>query len=129
MKIRQLFAKLFLSGDLPLAFRLQERKFLRPRRRIMFIVSLNYTAPLDRIDSLLDEHVVFLKAKYAEGILIASGRKIPRTGGVLLARACDQKTLEKHLAEDPFHREGVATYDITEFTPSMTAPGFEAMRD
>jgi uncharacterized protein YciI len=47
----------------------------------MYIVSLNYTVPLEKIDSLLEEHVQFLHAKYEAGIFIASGRKVPRTGG------------------------------------------------
>lgn len=95
----------------------------------MFIVSLTYTAPLKRIDELLEEHVSFLQTKYADGIFIASGRKVPRTGGVILCRATDRATLQKHIAEDPFFREGVATYEIIEFSPSMTALGFEALRD
>jgi uncharacterized protein YciI len=95
----------------------------------MYIVSLNYTVPLEKIDSLLEEHVQFLHAKYEAGIFIASGRKVPRTGGVIMARGCDLETLRAHLAEDPFHREQAATYEITEFSPTMTAAGFEALKD
>ncbi len=95
----------------------------------MFIVSLTYTAPLDRIDALLEEHVQFLKRQYEAGIFVASGRKIPRTGGIILAKADDIEALRRQLADDPFHRENVARYDITEFSPSMTASGFEALID
>ena len=51
----------------------------------MFIVSLNYLSSLDQVDSLLEEHIEFLKMQYEKKIFIASGRKIPRTGGVILA--------------------------------------------
>ncbi|UZP67483.1 YciI family protein [Desulfovibrio mangrovi] len=95
----------------------------------MYIVSLTYTAPLESIDRLLEEHVQFLHEKYDAGVFIASGRKVPRTGGIILARGCDMKTLQQHLAEDPFHREQVATYEITEFAPTMTAAGFETLKE
>lgn len=93
----------------------------------MFVILLTYTAPLERIDSLLEEHALFLRRKYDEGLFIASGRRVPRTGGVILALAADKDTLHRHLTEDPFHREGVARYEIIEFSPTMAASGFEAL--
>lgn len=93
----------------------------------MFIVSLTYVKPLEVIDSLLEEHVAWLKANYAASVLLASGRKIPRTGGVILARAESRETLDTVLAGDPFYREGAARYDVTEFMASMAAPGLEAL--
>ena len=47
----------------------------------MFIISLTYKVPLDRIDEELNNHVEFLKEQYALGNFQASGRKVPRTGG------------------------------------------------
>ena len=93
----------------------------------MFIVSLTYVKPLEVIDSLLEEHVAWLKANYAAGVLLASGRKVPRTGGVILARAESREALDAVLAGDPFYREGAARYDVTEFVASMAAPGLEAL--
>lgn len=37
--------------------------------------------------------------------------------------------LEAILAKDPFHMAGIATYDITEFIPSMVAKGFEKLKE
>ncbi|WP_022662816.1 YciI family protein [Paucidesulfovibrio longus] len=93
----------------------------------MFIVSLTYLKPLEVIDSLLEEHVAWLKANYADGVLLASGRKVPRTGGILLARAESREALDAVLAGDPFHREGAARYEVIEFAASMAAPGLEAL--
>lgn len=95
----------------------------------MFIVTLTYIRPIEEIDALLPAHLDWLKRGYAAGVLVASGRKVPRDGGVILARAADRGALDALIAEDPFARGGVARYDVTEFTPTMTAPGLEALRE
>lgn len=95
----------------------------------MFIVSLSYTRPLDEIDALLPAHLDWLHRGYADGVFVASGRKVPRDGGVILARGTDRAALERRLAEDPFARGGAARYDVTEFVPSLTAQGLEALNE
>ncbi len=93
----------------------------------MFVVSLTYIADLTEVDRHLDAHVDYLKRHYADGTFLASGRKNPRTGGVILARAASGEALEAILAEDPFHIAGVARYEVTEFTPTMSASGLEGL--
>lgn len=85
----------------------------------MFLIELTYTRPLAEVDNLLGEHSQFLKKYYDEGIFLLSGRKHPRTGGIILARAESMADIEKIISEDPFHRHGLAEYTITEFLPSM----------
>lgn len=87
----------------------------------MFIIQLTYTRPLTEIDQLLEEHTQFLKKYYAEGIFMLSGRKHPRTGGIILAKAESIVEIEKIITEDPFHRHGLADYTITEFLPTMAS--------
>lgn len=94
----------------------------------MFIVSLSYIRPLEEVDAALEAHVGWLKQGYAEGVFVASGRKVPRDGGVILAQAADRATLERRLAQDPFALASVARYDIIEFIPSMTAAGLEGLK-
>ena len=88
----------------------------------MFIISLTYHKPLEEVDAHLNAHVEFLKSNYAKGFFLASGRKTPRTGGIILARAVNRAEIESIIACDPFAIHDVATYEITEFTPSMTSP-------
>jgi uncharacterized protein YciI len=95
----------------------------------MFIVSLKYIAPLEEVDKHLDAHVAFLREQYSKMNLVASGRKVPRTGGIMLSRIQDREELEAMLAKDPFQIAGVAAYDIVEFVPSMTAEGFEKLKE
>lgn len=85
----------------------------------MFIIQLTYTSSLEEVDRLLDDHKLFLEKYYLEGIFILSGRKLPRTGGVILAQAESMAAIEKIIAEDPFNRHGLADYTITEFLPTM----------
>jgi uncharacterized protein YciI len=85
----------------------------------MFIIQLTYTRPLEEVDQLVEEHKQFLEKYYAEGIFMLSGRKHPRTGGIILARAETLTSVVKIITEDPFHRHGLAEYTITEFLPTM----------
>ncbi len=85
----------------------------------MFIIQLTYTRPLTEVDQFLGEHKQFLKKYYDEGIFLLSGRKNPRTGGIILARAENMASIEKIIAEDPFNRNGLADYTIIEFLPTM----------
>ncbi|GHB45209.1 hypothetical protein GCM10010331_35700 [Streptomyces xanthochromogenes] len=88
----------------------------------MFILELTYTAPLDRVDALLADHVGWLDAQYEAGTFIASGRKEPRDGGVILAVGDDRAAIEQLAATDPFLVNELCTYRITEFRATKVAP-------
>jgi uncharacterized protein YciI len=94
----------------------------------MFIVTLTYTAPLERIDAYLEAHRAWLGEQYARGLFLMSGRKEPRDGGIIIAHAADRAELEAVLRDDPFAQAGLATYAITEFVPTMTAEALAAWR-
>ena len=94
----------------------------------MFIVSLSYICDLEEVDRHLDAHVDYLKREYASGSFVASGRKVPRTGGIILSNVKKRDELESILAQDPFRKAGIAEYTITEFDPTMVAEGFEILQ-
>ena len=94
----------------------------------MFIVTLTYLKPVDEIDALMNDHVAWLKRCYDGGLFIASGRRVPRVGGVIIARSGDEPALRAALAEDPFVIHAAARCEVVEFTPSMTAPGAEVLK-
>ena len=94
----------------------------------MFIVSLHYTCGLEEVDRHLDAHVAYLKRAYANGHFVASGRKVPRTGGIILSDLQSREQLEAILSEDPFNQAGIAEYTVTEFLPSMVAEGYEVLQ-
>lgn len=94
---------------------------------MMFIVSLTYIAPLDQIDAALPEHIAFLERQYSAGIFLASGRKVPRTGGIILAQCSDEQRLRAILSEDPFAKKELATFEIQEFAASKVQSGLEML--
>jgi uncharacterized protein YciI len=93
----------------------------------MFILSLTYIAPLEDADKHMEAHMAWVKAGYDQGLFLASGRKVPRTGGVILARG-ERAVIEAICADDPFTIHRIADYDITEVTFTTTAPGFETLK-
>ena len=93
----------------------------------MFILSLRYIAPLSEVDAHIEPHMAWVARGYDEGIFLASGRKEPRTGGVILAVG-ERNQLEALVATDPFVLAGVAEYEVTEIVISRTAAGLDALR-
>ena len=86
----------------------------------MFIINLTYKTRLEVVDQFLDKHVEFLNEQYELGHFIASGRKIPRTGGIILSNIESRLELEKIINKDPFKKNELADYELIEFVPSKT---------
>lgn len=95
----------------------------------MFIVMLEYLKPLGEVDRFIAEHRAHLKKHYEAGHFLLSGRREPRTGGVIIAQVATRAELEEIISCDPFWCEGVARYDIVEFVPTMAAAGFAHLVD
>lgn len=101
----------------------------RLRWRRMFVVLLTYVKPLEAIDQHMKAHMAFLREQYAAKVFITSGRRVPRTGGVILARAASKDALVEIIERDPFVRDGLATYELVEFKTSQSDPGFKQFAD
>lgn len=86
-----------------------------------FVVVLSYRAPLADIDAALPAHRAFLDAAYAEGVFLLSGPRVPRSGGVIVARAPSEEALRARLATDPFARLGLAEYALIPFEATRVA--------
>lgn len=87
----------------------------------MFIAILTYQKSLDEVDKYLAAHREYLAEHYAAGDFISSGPQTPRVGGVIMIKADNREAVNAILAEDPFHINGIADYQIVEFTPTMFA--------
>ena len=85
----------------------------------MFIAILTYKKPLSEVDRFLAAHRKYLANHYAAGDFIASGPQNPRVGGVIMMKAESREAVDAIIAEDPFHINGIADYQIVEFTPTM----------
>jgi uncharacterized protein YciI len=95
----------------------------------MFILELTYTAPLEHLEHVLKDHMSWLKTHYETGLFIASGRKVPRDGGVILAIAADRASIEEITRTDPLVLAGVCDYRVTQFVATTVADGLERYRE
>lgn len=89
----------------------------------MYIVNLTYLKPLAEIEAHLAAHREFLDAQYAREIFMASGPKNPRDGGLIVVSGrLSRAELDSLLKQDPFAQNGVASYQVTEFTATKHHP-------
>jgi uncharacterized protein YciI len=92
----------------------------------VFVIELIYKADLREIDARMAEHMTFLERHYASGHFVASGRKIPRDGGIILAVGRDRDEIEAIMLEDPFVAHGLADVRVVEFRVSQRAADLDA---
>lgn len=85
----------------------------------MFIAILTYKKPLSEVDRFLAAHREYLSKHYDARDFIASGPQTPRVGGVIMIKANDRTAVEAIIAQDPFNINGIADYQIVNFTPTM----------
>ncbi len=95
----------------------------------MFVMELTYTAPIEAVEDEMDAHIAWLDGYYASGVFLASGRKVPRDGGVILAGGVSRAEIEKIAAEDPFSVAGVCSYRITQFIATKTSADLSTVRE
>ncbi|QWF82194.1 YciI family protein [Amycolatopsis sp. CA-230715] len=88
----------------------------------MFVVLQTYTAPIEEIDYVLPDHAEWLTKQYENGHFLASGKRNPCTGGVIVTRPMPRGKLDAILATDPFALQHLASYEVIEFSPTRTAP-------
>lgn len=84
----------------------------------MYIIDLTYVKPIEEADRHMQAHADFLNRYYESGHFILSGRKIPRTGGLILALFPSPEAVHQAISQDPFFQQGIATYTITEIEPT-----------
>jgi uncharacterized protein YciI len=96
---------------------------------LMFVIDLHYIVPLEELDRHMNDHVKFLKEYYKKNVFIASGRKVPRTGGIILALADSKEQVKAIMDEDPFCKLKLSQVTITEFNTSQTHPEFKKILD
>ena len=90
----------------------------------MFIVMLNYKKPLEVVEEYLVAHRAYLEEGYKKNFFVASGPKNPRTGGIIISQLKDKHQLDKIVQQDPFYLQGIADYELIEFTPVKYHPNF-----
>ncbi len=85
----------------------------------MFIAILTYKKQIEEVDRFLQTHRNYLAEHYAAGDFIVSGPQTPRIGGVIMIKADNREAVDSIIVQDPFNINGIADYQIVEFTPTM----------
>lgn len=92
----------------------------------LFVVVLTYVALIEQIDAAGKDHVAWLQRGYDQGVFLASGRRVPRTGGIILASAASVEEVHAWMHQDPFQSRGLATAEIYPFEANMMSDGMKA---
>jgi len=93
----------------------------------MFLVDMTFTDIEKVTVELTNQHKRYLEKEYKSGQLMFGGRKVPRTGGILISKHASEQALKQVLDLDPFINSGAVSYSITEFIPVMTAKDYESI--
>ena len=91
----------------------------------LFIISIHYLVPLEKLDTAMPQHVAWLNKHYEKGEFLVFGRQVPRIGGIIIARGKNRNAVEKMAKEDPFVKKKMAAIDIVEFSASKMAKGLK----
>jgi len=75
----------------------------------------------------MTEHVKYLQKYYKLNVFVASGRKVPRTGGIILALAKSKEEVGQIMSEDPFYIHKLAEFTVTEFLTSQHHPDLKKL--
>ncbi|WP_066835629.1 YciI family protein [Rufibacter ruber] len=94
----------------------------------MFLIELTYKVPFSEVEPFMAEHLAFVEKGYASGHFLASGRKVPRDGGLIFCQASGGKAeLEELLQDDPFVYQDLVEYRILEFVTSRAEEGLKGL--
>ncbi|WP_334089904.1 YciI family protein [Helicobacter typhlonius] len=85
----------------------------------LFVCLVHYTKPLEEVLQKLDEHRAYLKKGYDAGILLASGPRVPKDGGIIIGRFESKAAAQEFSKSDPYTLHNLARYEIFEFEPVL----------
>ncbi|MCW3462342.1 YciI family protein [Chitinophaga nivalis] len=91
----------------------------------MFLILLQYIRPVAAVEHFMEAHTAFLQKHYDSGQFILSGRRKPKSGGLILCNASSRKEVEQIISEDPLEKYQLALYEIIEFEPTKYANTLE----
>ena len=78
------------------------------------IINLDYLVEESEVAKVRPAHRDFLDIGYSNGIFLASGPKVPKTGGVILALG-NIETIKEFIKNDPFYIHKIASYTFQTF--------------
>lgn len=80
----------------------------------LHIIDLHYLVEENEVAKIRPSHRDFLDIGYEKGIFLASGPKVPKTGGVIMALG-NMETIKEFIKKDPFYINDIAEYSFQTF--------------
>lgn len=80
-----------------------------------YVIESQFQQPFASFGAAVPEHRAWLQHWYEQGVLLCSGPKSDKSGGILIGRSEDSAPLQALIAGDPYRRAGLASYRIQEF--------------
>ena len=90
-----------------------------------FIINLQFTQSFETFGDLVPAHRAFLQEGYDRGLLLMSGPKQDKTGGIIVARAESEQLLREQMNRDPCLTHGLAHHELIPFSAVKIAPLIE----
>lgn len=87
----------------------------------LFVCKVNYTKSFELVSVHLSDHRAYLAKGYESGILLASGPRVPKDGGIIIGAFASKQDAINFSKNDPFCKKNVAEYEIFEFEPVLSA--------
>ncbi len=87
----------------------------------MYLILIEYKVPFEQVEPHVDAHIKFVRRYVDIHKFVLTGRKVPRTGGVLLGDFASREEVEKTLNEDPFRIHDLANFEIIEIELSQVS--------
>lgn len=93
---------------------------------MLFAIKLQYTRPIEEIQSHLDAHKAWLIKYTKSGVILFAGPVPQGNAGFILAHAGDVTVIKSMIAEDPFDIHRLVTFEINACDPALRAEDFPA---
>jgi uncharacterized protein YciI len=84
----------------------------------VYLMISTYLAPLDEVDKAREDHMRYLDGLEKRGLVVAAGRQDPPTGGVIIFDVDSEDEARALIADDPYVRRGLATYEPRGWKPT-----------
>jgi uncharacterized protein YciI len=94
----------------------------------VFIISITYKKHREELDVHMEDHMAYVRRQYAKGHFLASGRKIPRTGGIILSNVNTRAQLDEIIQQDPFYQHQLVDFEVIEFSITNTCSELELLK-
>lgn len=93
---------------------------------MLFSITVSYIRPPEDVKEHLDAHKDWLVRYIKAGNVIFAGPLQDGKGGLILAHADQASEIETMIADDPFDRHRLATFDVGICDPALRAADFPA---